>query len=74
MAPPKQLLIMTVTQEEHIAITQQTAIGWQPFFNGRISKKWDQIKDEYLHNVKLCTPCVNGTKWTKQAIKLVWQQ
>eukprot|EP00957_Ditylum_brightwellii_P035056 2657572-Ditylum_brightwellii.AAC.1 len=65
---------MTVTQEEHIAITQQTATGWQQFFNSHISKKWAQIQDEYMHNVKLRTPCLNRTTWAKQVIKLVWQQ
>eukprot|EP00957_Ditylum_brightwellii_P084556 6429878-Ditylum_brightwellii.AAC.1 len=65
---------MAVTEEEHIAITQQTANGWEQFFNGRISKKWAQIQDEYLHDVKLHTPRINGTTWAKQAIKLIWQQ
>eukprot|EP00957_Ditylum_brightwellii_P179609 13681724-Ditylum_brightwellii.AAC.1 len=57
---------MTVTQDESIAIKQQTTIGWRQLFNGCIFKKRLQIQDAYLYDIKLHTHCLNGATWAKQ--------
>eukprot|EP00957_Ditylum_brightwellii_P185557 14127299-Ditylum_brightwellii.AAC.1 len=59
-----------VTHTERTAIMQQTAIGWRQFFNGRISKMWSDIQDQYLRDIKLHTCRSNGASWAKQVIKL----
>eukprot|EP00957_Ditylum_brightwellii_P141593 10786669-Ditylum_brightwellii.AAC.1 len=39
-----------------------------------MSKEWAQEQDGYLVDVKLWTPWTNGSQWTVQVIKFLWDR
>ena len=52
----------------------QTKIGVHAIFDGQMSTEWAQDQDEYLMDVKLWTQQTNGSQWTVQVIKFLWDR
>jgi hypothetical protein len=51
------------------AFHEQSAIGWDQFLRGRISRKWGEV---YLMVGKPKTEVASSTRWTKQLVLALW--
>jgi hypothetical protein len=74
----------------HRLLAQQQSIGWRQLFNGRMSKEWARLQDDYYYNSKqrmesrapgtrTTTSSAtrytrNGTGWTCEIIVTLWDQ
>lgn len=52
---------------------QQTAISWGRITRGKLSKKWADIVQEYLHNHQLKSSTTNSTRWFTNLTVIIWQ-
>jgi hypothetical protein len=56
-------------------LEEQTHLGWRQIFDGRWSRKWAYLQDQYLWEIGNKDPKYTGTTWlTAMLISTVWQQ
>jgi hypothetical protein len=55
-------------------IHQQTQIGWRQLFNGRISKDWSRLQDEYLYREGLHNEKTSGLLWATSILTSIWDE
>jgi hypothetical protein len=55
-------------------IHQQNLIGWRQLFNGRISKEWSNLQDDYLHEQGIHTKKQTGQLWATQLVTSIWDE
>jgi hypothetical protein len=60
--------------EFHKVIKQQNRIGWRQLFNGRYSKHWAMLQEEYYSRMATTqrTKQMTGDKWLPNIIGAVW--
>jgi hypothetical protein len=52
---------------------EQTTIGWRQLFNGRLSKEWANIQQQYLVSSNQVDKFHTGQLWSVQIICTIWR-
>jgi hypothetical protein len=55
-----------------MAVEEQSAIGWNNFIKGRVSKKWSEAQDIFYKSVHPTSP-LTGEQWSSKLITEVWK-
>lgn len=67
--PSLSPLVPSLTPTLNTAVAAQDEIGWQNFFEGRVSIYWAETQEIYLQSIGSKK---SGTKWMARLIKEIW--
>ena len=70
---PTVVLCRLMFMLSKVCLLPSPPIGWRQLFNGRLTKEWAHLQQQYLERTKLVDKHRTGLTWSVQIICTIWR-